>query len=569
MEKALETQDPSAKIAPPFLTDYASTRFRKRLTPISRVPTTGRIGEVWHLAAERHPHDPVICDRPPDVDPDGEATRTYTGWAQLVEQLAAGLHALGVRRGDRVAVVKKNHLDTTILGSAAARLGAVPALISDNHPADVMVTLLERLNRPFLIIDRHALERMEISQEKVSRLTKRTVCLDAVPERPDVVPFDDLRNAAPVSPQMRRRDEPMVITHTSGTTGMPKLVMHSADSLYSLALLEAERWPVFGLRKNDTMAFCEPYCHQRVITGLLTLATVAPKMIMMSDPLSPRVRQLLIEHPPTFVETLPNIYLAWEGLARDAARPFRNVRVYISSYDAIHARTVRAFLAATDRLLPLWVQSWSQTEAGSVAFRPYLRRSVRRPGRHPTPTQLLGWPLPTYGKARAVDPDTFQPVPTGQVGLVQYSAPGRCLGYVGEQERHTMKRDGHWWNLGDMAVINRWGALRLIDREIDRIPGASSIELEDVLLDRLPQTTEVIVLAMAGEDPQPVYSTVDDKPIDSADWLAATSDLPRLADPIQIKWAEFPRTATWKIRRAALREHIRAGASAVGCGRWT
>jgi acyl-coenzyme A synthetase/AMP-(fatty) acid ligase len=557
------------KRVPDFLIDYAPTRYRKRLTPVSRIPATGRIGEVWQVAAERHPHDPVITDRAPDVDPGGSPARNYTQWAELVDELAAALGALGVQAGDRVAVAKRNHLDVALLGSAAARVGAVPALISDNHPPEVMATLLGRLERPFLIVDRQALERMDISAATASRLTERTVCLEAVTGRPDVVAFDSLRNAGPVTPRLRPAGEPMIITHTSGTTGTPKLVMHSAESLYSLALLEAEHWPVFGLRQDDTMAFCEPYCHQRVITGLLTLATVAPKMILMSDPLSPRVRELLIEHAPTFVETLPNIYLAWEALARDPARLFRNVRVYVSSYDAIHTRTVRTFLGATDRRLPLWVQSWSQTEAGSVAFRPYVRRSVRKRGQRPSPTQLLGWPLPTYGKARAVDPDDGRPVPAGQVGLIQYAAPGRCLGYVGEQDRHFRKRTGPWWNLGDMAVINRLGALRLIDREIDRIPGSSSLELEDVLLDRLPETTEVIVLGVAGEQPQPVFSTTGDAPIDPARWQRATANLPALASPVQIKWSEFPRTATWKVRRGALREILRSGASGFGYGTWT
>jgi acyl-coenzyme A synthetase/AMP-(fatty) acid ligase len=567
-----ETRSPGRtahRPAPAFLTGHAGTRYRRRLTPFSRLPATGQIGDVWHIAAQRHPHDPVITDRPPDVDPAGEPTRTYPQWADLVDEMAAALAALGVRPGDRVAVVKKNHLDIALLGSAAARIGAVPALISDNHPAGTLALMLKRLERPFLITERQAVQRMGIDPEMTAGLTERTACLDAVPERPDLVCFGELRNATRVPPTMRGRDEPMVITHTSGTTGEPKLVMHSADSLYSLALLEAERWPFFRLRYDDTMAFCEPYCHQRVITGLLTLATVAPKIVMMSDPLSPRVRQLLIEHAPTFVETLPNIYLAWEALATDPARPFRNVRVFISSYDAIHTRTVRLFLAATDRRFPVWVQSWSQTEAGSVAFRPYLRRTVRARGQQPPPIQLLGWPLPSYGKARVIDPDTGQPVPAGQVGLVQYSAPGRCLGYVGEQERHDRKREEGWWNLGDLAVINRWGALRLVDREVDRIPGASSLELEDLLLDRLPGATEVIVLAMAGERPQPVLSLDGDEPLDPAQWRHAVQGLPELADPVQIRWDEFPRTATWKVRRSVLREQIRAGASAVGSGRWT
>ncbi|MBZ4322779.1 class I adenylate-forming enzyme family protein [Streptomyces huiliensis] len=560
----------TARIRPKFLTEYAPTRYRKRLTPFSRVPITGRIGEVWHLAAQRHPRNPVIVDRAPDVDREGPLERSYLQWAALVDDLASRLHALGVREWDRVAVVKRNHLDVALLASAAARIGAVPALITDHHDARTLAVMLGRLEKPFLVTDRQALERMGLDKETVAELTEKTAVVDDAPEdRPDVVSFDGLRGGAVVEPRLRAWEEPMVITHTSGTTGVPKLVLHSAESLYSLGLVEAERWPFFRLRDDDTVAFCEPYSHQRIITGLLPLATVAPKLVMMSDPLSPVVRELLVEHKPTLVETLPNAFLAWEELAQDPAKPFQNVRVFVNSFDAIHTRTVRTFLAATGRKLPVWVQSWSQTEAGAVAIRPYVRGSVKRRGHRPPPTQVLGWPVPGFGKVRAVDPDTGIPVRRGEVGLIQFSAPGRCLTYVGEQERHDLKREGNWWNLGDMAVINRIGAVRLIDREVDRIPGASALEIEDVLLDRLPRTTEVIILAVAGGKPQPVYSSQFDQPVTEAQWRAATADLPEMAEPIHIRWDEFPRTATWKVRRVMLREQLLKDADGIGYGTWT
>ena len=339
--------------------------------------------------------------------------------------------------------------------------------------------------------------------------------------------------------------------------------------IHSLALVEAERWPVFGLRPRDTVAYGDPFFHQRMATAMAAVATVTPTVLMLSEPQSPVVRDLLAEHRPTIVETLPNIFLHWESLASDPARPFGNVRVYVNSFDAIHTRTIRTFLHASDRRLPIWVQSWSQTEAGAIVIRPYLRRSVRRVGKRPPPTQVLGWPIPFLCKVRAVDPDTGSRTPHGQVGLIQVSQPGRSLAYVGEQERHDRKRDGWWWNTGDLGVINRFGAVRLVDREIDRIPGASAIELGDVLLDRLPRTTEVVVLAVAGQEPIPVLSTTDDFPLDRAAWTRATEDLPPLAEPIQIPWSQFPRTATWKIRRAQLREQLFSGAEAIGVGRWT
>ncbi|MGW2783610.1 hypothetical protein ACWC3X_20525 [Streptomyces populi] len=137
------------------------------------------------------------------------------------------------------------------------------------------------------------------------------------------------------------------------------------------------------------------------------------------------------------------------------------------------------------------------------------------------------------------------------------------------RERHTAKCEGPWWNLGDMAVVGRWGAVRPIDREIDRIPGASALEIEDVLLDRLPQITEVVVLAVRGALPQPVLSLREGTSLEPERWRRATADPPPMAAPLRIRWEEFPRTATWKIRRTLLREQLLAGAAGVGSGRWT
>jgi hypothetical protein len=108
-----------------------------------------------------------------------------------------------------------------------------------------------------------------------------------------------------------------------------------------------------------------------------------------------------------------------------------------------------------------------------------------------------------------------------------------------------------------------------VDREIDRIPGGSAIEFEDLILDRIPYTTEVVILPVAGDLPVPVVSTEDDIPLNKSDWERAVADLSPMAPPIQIKWDEFPRTGTWKIRRVHLRETLLSGAEAIGIGRWT
>ena len=126
----IDGDEAAASSLPAFLTDYAPTRYRRRWTPLSRSPATARLGEVWQAAAQRAATQRVIVDRPADIDPEGPADRDYAGWAALVEQAAGWLHAAGIRPWDRVAVLKANHLDVSLLASAIARLGAIPAACS-------------------------------------------------------------------------------------------------------------------------------------------------------------------------------------------------------------------------------------------------------------------------------------------------------------------------------------------------------------------------------------------------------------------------------------------------------
>jgi acyl-coenzyme A synthetase/AMP-(fatty) acid ligase len=554
---------------PRFLTEFTPTRWRRRLSPFSRMPAHSKMGETWHVAAKTAPDELVIVDRPPDIDRDGPTDRTYSEWAALVDRSAAWLYQAGVRPWDRVAILKANHLDIVILGCAVARIGAIPCMFSGSYGPEVMIPMLKRLEGAFLLTDQKHIDKCGITPDVVANLTVRTISVDPVAGRPDIAQLDDFKDAPPVQPNMREVAEPVIITHTSGTTGIPKLVMHSAESVYTLALVEAERWPGFRLKRSDVVAFCDPFTHQRLTTLQLAMARVGARMIFLSEPFSPRVRELLAEHKPTLVETLPNVFLAWEPLARDPAGLFSRVRAYVNSFDAIHTRTIRTFLAATKHRFPTWVQSWSQSENGALCIRPYFRFVVRRKGHRPPPTQLIGWPIPFHAKVRSVDPQTGKEVPRGQVGLIEIDQPGRCLAYVGEQERHDLKCNGQWWNTGDLGIINKWGAVRVVDREIDRIPGGSAIELEDLILDRIDYTTEVVILPVAGERPVPVVSTAGDIPLDRGDWERAVADLNPMAAPIQIKWDEFPRTGTWKIRRVHLRETLLSGAKAIGIGRWT
>jgi acyl-coenzyme A synthetase/AMP-(fatty) acid ligase len=552
-------------------------------------------GVVLDALAARGSRTVVHLSRPLDLAPEGGTRWTVPQLAALVRDTAARLVAAGARPGAHVAVVKRNHWDQVLLACAAARVGAVPALLSDHLAPDVLDTLLGRLAPAVLVTQGHLLREAADAGVDLARHAARTAVLDGTDAYAAATAFRELPPQPAPRVLRRRDDEPLAVLHTSGTTGVPKLVVHSTGTLIRrLAAFEAHPWPVVTPRRGDTVASATSFVHGRALAWTVSTLWHQPReVVILADAEPETAAAVLGAHPPTILEALPSSYVRWQRLAAgdgqagdpDGSReeadpdgtrsggghgggnPFRDVRMFISTFDAVHPPTVRTFLHATRRPRPVWMQGWGQTETGPLTFRFLTRRALaRRAGRHPT-TRDLGRPVPGRVGLRVVDPGTFLPVPRGRQGLVLTRTKACCLGYLGEEERWREKAHGDWFATGDLAVRTRTGALILLDREVDMVPGMSCVEIEDVLHDRLPEVEEAVVLGAVDRPPQTVL--VVDTPLEPARWKDAVRDLPELGEPLVIGWDEVPRTATGKVRRNELRARHLAGAAPHGTGKWT
>ncbi|GAB3439381.1 class I adenylate-forming enzyme family protein [Actinophytocola sediminis] len=530
------------------------------------------MGMLFERCAGEGVRTTVHLDRPFDIAPDEGVDYDLPRLAVLVRSAAGWLAAAGASAGDRVAIVKANHWDSVLLACAAVRLGALPALVSADLPAETTQLLLKRLDPAVLVTDAATLESARDAETDLTGLAGRTLCLD----RPDAGPaaniltLADVRGQDAPPPYRRHDDEPMVVTHTSGTTGVPKLVVHSTETLVRrLARFEAIRWPLLGVRRGDTVVQAASFAHGRAFCWTASALCRAPRKIGIVTDFAPAMAEpFLRAHPPTTLEALPSVFVGWRALTDGQANPFREVRLFASTYDAIHPPVVRAFLGASATRLPVWLQGWGQTETGPLSFRLLTRRAVARVGQRQPTTRDLGRPVPGKVSLRVVDRDTFRPVGRGQTGILLARTKSRCLGYLGEQERWTAKVRGGWWNTGDLGSISDSGAVRLVDREVDAVPELSCLELEDVLEDRLPQVVECLIIGAPGRRPLPVVVTGDGR-LDRPTWHAAVADLPPLADPVTLSWADVPRTGTGKARRHELAQRLLDGADTPGSGRWT
>ncbi len=98
-----------------------------------------RLGTLFDRAAARHPDNSITLDHDLDVAPELGRRLTVGAVAGLVADLAARLHAAGVRPGDRVVVYKSHNFDITLSACALARIGAVPVLLSPHLDATTVV----------------------------------------------------------------------------------------------------------------------------------------------------------------------------------------------------------------------------------------------------------------------------------------------------------------------------------------------------------------------------------------------------------------------------------------------
>ncbi|WP_067838441.1 class I adenylate-forming enzyme family protein [Nocardia lijiangensis] len=499
------------------------------------------LGTVPETAAARKSSTPLTLDHDLDVLPEAGRRLTVSELADHVDDLAGRLWSAGIRPGRHIAIYKAANFDVWVLATAAARIGAVPVMLSPALDGATVGALLRRLDQPALLTDLHKLD--ALADVPVMDLADPVITVSG--DRPGAVSLAGLAGAPRVEPVSRPKDEPALITHTSGTTGLPKLVVHTPRSM--AARLKPQWWLLSLMRKRETVAIHISFVHSRMFAAMaLALLKELPVLLMKeSDP--DKVAAFFVEYRPGFIEALPNSLMEWECLTEDPRKPFASVKYFSSTFDAIHPRTMSRLVDSSERRGALYFQIYGQSEVGPAVGRAYVRKSAHR-----ADGRCVGWAMPGCAKVRVVSRDGSRPSETNP-GFIEVAWEGLAKTYLAEQDRYDANRFGDWWRTGDVGYRTRRGCLHMLDREVDMIPGVrSALEVEDVLLSRLEELSELVVVRGRKSEAVPVICTHDDRPVDQGRWRKAVADFPQLADPIQIPQAELPRTATLKVQRVAL-----------------
>jgi acyl-coenzyme A synthetase/AMP-(fatty) acid ligase len=417
----------------------------------------------------------------------------------------------------------------------------------------IVRVMLERLSPRLVVTDSATAGHAGIGRDGLGGCT--VVGIDAVD---GALPLASLWDEPVPAPTPVRDGEAMLVTHTSSTTGIPKLVVTTAASVTFSALMES----VFPFAHGRDEMYANAISHVHVAGAAQQMCAFSrgtPVLgIGRTDPAT--IAALFARYRPTIVEAHPNDFLRWEPLTDHPDEPFASVRIFFNTFDAIHPRTMRRLLNASRRRLPVWVDCYGTSETQVLTVAAFTRRSVRRRG--DLSARAIGWTVPGV-KVRVVDPDTREPrADQSEPGLIQAKTRARALSFVAATEKFTERQHGAWFDTGDWGRRGRWGQLEVLDRVADRIDGVEScLAIEDALLDRIPGASEVVIVPNPDGGPVPVVCMRDGASLSVDEWGTVSADMPQLASPFRVTETELPRTATVKTRRYLLSQMVASGAA--------
>jgi acyl-CoA synthetase (AMP-forming)/AMP-acid ligase II len=396
--------------------------------------------------------------------PESDAPVTHAELAESIYLLAGRLHALGVRRGDRVALALPNGPAIVELLLAIMSLGAAAAPLNPAYTEDEYAFYLEDLAPRLLLLPVD-----EIAAARAAR-PAATHIVDVVSEGTQVELRDEgnpVRESSTFEPA--DSDDVALLLHTSGTTSRPKQVPLRHRNLMASATAIVEH---YGLGPGDVSYCVMPlfHVHGLVASTLSTLAAggtvIVPRQVSRR-----RFTEHLRAHRVTWFSAGPTLHHMLLEHGGDGATEFPDLRFIRSCSSALSAALCER--AERHYGVPM-LEAYGMTEAShQIASNPVP------PGQR----RLGSVGVPTGTRIRIVDKGRV--VEDGQRGEVQIQGPGVTAGYLANDKANAESFVDGWFRTGDLGLIDG-GYLRLLGRLKELIirggENVSPLEVEDILL---------------------------------------------------------------------------------------
>jgi benzoate-CoA ligase len=489
---------------------------------------------------------------------DDHSSLSYGELATRVQQMAAALLALGIKREERVLLLMhdNNHWPVCFLGAMYA--GIVPVAVNTLLTADDYAYMLEHSRAQAVLVSGALLPVLNSAMVKSDHEAKTVVVSHPqAPLHPNEIEFEtllaDQSQTPPAKPAATSPDHPGFWLYSSGSTGRPKGTVHSHGNPYWTIELYGKR--VLQLRKDDVCFSAAKLFFAYGLGNALTfpMAVGATTLLMAERPTPEAVFKRWTGGvgglKPTVFYGAPT---GFAGMLANPALPARDavtLRLVSSAGEALPAELGERFKAHFGVDI---VDGIGSTEMLHI----FLSNRPERVRYGST-----GWPVPGYGiELRG---DDGQSAPDGEPGDLYIHGPSAAMMYWGNREKTRDTFQGGWTKSGDKYVRNADGSYTYGGRSDDmlKVSGVyvSPFEVEATLVQH-PAVLEAAVIGVIDADgltkTKAFVVLIEGQTADEATLKAFVKDkLAPYKYPRQIAFVQdLPKTATGKIQRFKLRE---------------
>jgi long-chain acyl-CoA synthetase len=505
------------------------------------------------------------------------ATLSYRQLLDQVNRFAAALYALGVRKGDRVALMLPNLPHLVIAFYGALKLGAVVVNTNPTYTAreiehqfsdagaETVVLLSSFYSKLEEVQDRTPVKRVLIADVPdyvpaplnmlvKSNVKKQGMMVD-VPEGNGVYNFCKLLDAHPESPPNIEvaGEDTALFQYTGGTTGVPKAAMLTHHNLVANTI-QIRHWMKSLEEGQERLMGAIPFFHVYGMTVAMSLSVyLAANLVVVPNPRHiESVMETIDKERCTVFPGVPTMYIAIINHPKVKKHDLKSVKACISGAAPLPMDVQLKFGEITGGRL---VEGYGLTEAAPVSHcNPVY--GERKAG-------SIGIPLPDV-EAMIVDYEKFEAKPVGEEGELWLRGPQVMKGYwqQPDETEKTVTRDG-WLRTGDIARMDEDGYFYIVDRLKDIIiaSGFNIVprEVEEVLFEH-PKVQEAVVVgvpdAYRGETVKAYVVLKPGETCTSEEIIAFCKE--RLAPykvPKQVEFrSELPKTMVGKFLRRVLVE---------------
>jgi acetyl-CoA synthetase len=540
-----------------------------------------------HVASARRNKAAIIWEGEP-----GEVeTLTYQQLLIEVSKFANVLKALGVKKGDRIAIYMGMCPALPIAMLACARLGAPHTIVFGGFSANALVDRITDSQASLVITQ-------DGSYRRGNEVTLKPAVDEALKSCPSVKNVVVFKRTGSAIQMVNGRDHwwhhlmatasdecpaepldaehPLYLLYTSGTTGKPKGILHTTGG-YSVGTYLTTKW-VFDLKEDD-IYWCTADIgwvtgHSYIVYG--PLQNGATTLMYEGAPNFPepdRFWRLIDRHKVNVFYTAPTAIRAFMrfGTQWPAKHSMKSLRLLGSVGEPINPEAWMWYREHIGHNRCPIVDTWWQTETGMIMISPL-------PGATPTKPGSATRPLP--GVVADVVTREGEPVPPGGGGYLVITQPWPAMlrTIYGDPDRYVDQywsqlpgryftgdgarkdADGYFWVMGRIDDVINVSGHRLSTMEVESALVAHDKVAEAAVVGRLDDVKGQAIAAFVTL--QSGYQPSDALKNELRQWVA--KEIGSLAKPDDIRFTEaLPKTRSGKIMRRLLRE-IAAGGAVKG-----